>query len=436
MIKVSCIIPIYNASCFLESTIQSIRDQKLNDVEIICVDDCSDDNSLEILRRIQKSDERIKLYKLENHSGAAKCRNFGLCQAVGEYVVFLDADDEFYPDMLSKAYCTAIDKHADLVIWNSKWIPVTIKDGEEIFGIAKDRGRTYLEVPQENVDINILKWADYVPWNKLVRRSILLEKEILFQDIPSDNDVFYSLQVTLNAHKIVFLGSVLMTYYYGRRNSLTQTRLEKKSSIVAAYACCYEYIKSHNHVKISSQDYLNYVFESLQSQLIDSSSGDCAKQSILSDLKDNPVFKTVLEECIYDAEIKLHNRVFVDRILNNVNVIGENYYNYYVDEIKKFWQDSKKKQRKIALWGCGVLGKRFLDMLAEQNITIDYVIDENEEKQESFYRSNKIYAFDEIKDKVDDILVTNYRFVEEISEKAKGKNIIDIVTLSVGMRSY
>ena len=434
MIKASCIIPVYNAGDFLESTIQSIRDQILTDIEIICVDDCSDDNSVEILKEIQKSDERLKVYTMEKRSGAAKCRNFGLCQAKGEYVVFLDADDEFYPDMLSIAYHTAIEKCADLVIWNYRWIPVTIKDGEESFGVAKDVRRDYLEVPREKVDLDILRWAATVPWNKFVRRSMLKEKGIWFQDLPSSNDNFFSMQVVLNAQKIIFLENKLMTYYYGRKSSLTQIRLEKECYLVDALACCYEYIKSLNHANISSKDYLNYVFECLQSHLMNSPSGDYSKQSVLSGLKENPVFKTILEECTNDPEIRLHNRVFVERILNNTYVIGEDYYNYYADEIREFSQESKKLQRKIALWGCGLLGKRLLDILSEQNISIDYVIDEDIEKQGSFYRSNKIYAYDEIKDQVDDILVTNHRFLEEISEKAKGKNIIYIATLPVGRK--
>jgi glycosyltransferase involved in cell wall biosynthesis len=103
MIKplVSVIIPAYNAARTLETTVQSVYGQSLQDFEIVIVDDGSKDNTLEVARRIAASDSRIKVVAQSN-SGAAAARNAGIKAATGEYVAFLDADDLWLPQKLER----------------------------------------------------------------------------------------------------------------------------------------------------------------------------------------------------------------------------------------------------------------------------------------------------------------------------------------------
>jgi len=99
---VSVIIPVYNASSFLMDTIKTIQKQTYENWEAIFVDDCSKDNSVEIIKKEQKKDERIKLVKNKENSGAAVSRNNGIDIATGKYLCFLDADDKWHKDKLSK----------------------------------------------------------------------------------------------------------------------------------------------------------------------------------------------------------------------------------------------------------------------------------------------------------------------------------------------
>ena len=91
-IKVSVIVPVYNAQDYLEQCIVSILEQTLQEIEVICVDDSSTDRSLEILKKYEKEDSRMRVLTQPN-SGAGAARNRGLSQASGEYLSFLDADD-------------------------------------------------------------------------------------------------------------------------------------------------------------------------------------------------------------------------------------------------------------------------------------------------------------------------------------------------------
>lgn len=100
--KVSIIIPVYNASLFLNDTIKTIQDQTYDNWEAIFVNDCSKDDSVSIIKKAQKADKRIVLLENKKNSGAAITRNNGIKYATGRYICFLDADDKWESKKLEK----------------------------------------------------------------------------------------------------------------------------------------------------------------------------------------------------------------------------------------------------------------------------------------------------------------------------------------------
>jgi len=103
MPKVSILVAAYNAVTYLPKCLESLQGQTLGDIEIICVDDCSTDGTLSLMRRYAEADNRIKLFHLDKNHGQAFARNTGLQAAQGEYICFLDADDWYSPDALQRA---------------------------------------------------------------------------------------------------------------------------------------------------------------------------------------------------------------------------------------------------------------------------------------------------------------------------------------------
>ena len=99
---VSIITPVYNAEKFIKETIESVLKQSYEDFEYLLIDDCSTDNSAEIVKSYAKKDSRIKYIKLPENSGAAVARNTGLKHAQGRYIAFIDSDDVWYPEKLEK----------------------------------------------------------------------------------------------------------------------------------------------------------------------------------------------------------------------------------------------------------------------------------------------------------------------------------------------
>ena len=151
MIKVSIIVPVYNTAQYLRRCLDSIISQTLEDIEIICVNDGSTDNSLDILQLYASKDKRIKIINKENE-GLVSARKAGVSEAVGEYIGFVDSDDWIEKEMYGTLYCAASRDDADIVSTDY------IQDGH------------YSSVSKDAIDEGVYKFGDM---NKL-RDSFIL----------------------------------------------------------------------------------------------------------------------------------------------------------------------------------------------------------------------------------------------------------------------
>lgn len=116
--NISVIVPVFNAENYLSRCLDSVLNQTLKDLEVICIDDCSSDNSYNILKSYAEIDSRIKLLKNEMNIGQGLTRNKGLDAAVGEYIAFVDCDDWIEREMYEVLYNRTIQKKYDLVCCN------------------------------------------------------------------------------------------------------------------------------------------------------------------------------------------------------------------------------------------------------------------------------------------------------------------------------
>ena len=179
-IKISVVMPIYNAYDYLRPAMDSVIDQTLRDIEIICIDDGSTDHSFEIIKEYQKLDERIRIVT-ENNAGAGAARNKGLIRARGEYVIFLDADDFYEPTLLERLYEVAERDRLDIAvvgfdIYNSKHARFEPSAEEKHGDIYRDGA---VVSKSTHPDAILQSTTGYI-WNKLFRTSFIREKELLF----------------------------------------------------------------------------------------------------------------------------------------------------------------------------------------------------------------------------------------------------------------
>ena len=192
---ISVIIPVYNKQDYIRDCLDSVTASSFPALEIICADDGSTDASLQILNEYRQKDSRIKVLALE-HNCAGAARNAGLEAAQGVYVHFLDADDRIAaPDVYEKWYLAAEETQADLCecLYTNTDAETGRIHSEPDYG-----ERAYSTVPQTvdlSSDTESLIKGHVVPWNKLIRRSFLLEKGIRFMELScaEDRPFYYEL---------------------------------------------------------------------------------------------------------------------------------------------------------------------------------------------------------------------------------------------------
>lgn len=179
-IKVSVIIPVYNAEKYISSCIESLLGQTLPECEFIFINDGSIDHSKQIIERYMEFDERIKLVNQKNQ-GVSAARNQGLSIASGEYIGFVDADDYIEEDMYEKLYDSAKKSNCDIVMTNFE----SEMDGQKFitkypFPVDCVLGRSYIE---QNLLPYFLK-ADNLNavWNKLYKCKIIIDFRIGFPE--------------------------------------------------------------------------------------------------------------------------------------------------------------------------------------------------------------------------------------------------------------
>lgn len=116
MVKVSVVIPVYNVENYLEECLDSIINQTLKDIEIICINDGSTDASIDILEKYAKADSRIQIFN-QNNSGLSAARNRGIELSKGEFVYFIDSDDYLDLNALKELYDLSVKYGTDFIIF-------------------------------------------------------------------------------------------------------------------------------------------------------------------------------------------------------------------------------------------------------------------------------------------------------------------------------
>lgn len=227
---VSVIIPLYNAEKYIGKCLDSILNQTFQNFEVIVVDDCSTDNSVEIVKSYEpKFGGQMTLLKTEKNSGGGGYvpRNIGLQFSHGEYIFFVDADDFLLETALEILHMAATQYSADVVYtshyysnkknntfievsdkysFNEKKMTLTINDSEKILG-------------QLFTDLGI----HHTPWTKFVNRKLLLENDIEFPLIITGGDFIWTIEVIYHAKR--FLRLPIALYFYNE-SSVSVTRKE------------------------------------------------------------------------------------------------------------------------------------------------------------------------------------------------------------------
>ena len=198
MIKVSIIVPVYNMEKYLRECLDSLVNQTLKDIEIICINDGSKDNSLEILNEYSQKDSRIKVINKENE-GQGVARNLGISKAQGEFIGFVDPDDWVELDMYEKMYNQAKTLDSEIVICDhtrysefdqKSWKPRTFDKAISPVKSVRLNVESGKNIDKELINSTLLVSPCYSV-NKIYNREFLLKNNIKFSQMRCFEDVMY-----------------------------------------------------------------------------------------------------------------------------------------------------------------------------------------------------------------------------------------------------
>lgn len=238
-VKLSIIVPVFNTEKYLSECLNSLINQTLKSIEIICVDDGSTDNSLSILEKFHSKDGRVKIIHQENF-GVSVARNNGIAMAQGEYIGFVDSDDWVDADFFEKLYNASQKFGAEVVAGDFLWY----KGNSQKPKMKYKEEKFYTET-SEKVKNALIPKLNYI-WNKIYKRESLLKLNIPFEKDRYYEDMIWLVQVI---YYMQGFATVPNTFYHYRRHSesiVMQTSAKHLNDWAYAEKKMLDFMREHN----------------------------------------------------------------------------------------------------------------------------------------------------------------------------------------------
>ena len=258
---VSIVMPTYNVAEYLPDTLGGLTNQTFTDFEIIFVDDGSDDETVSILQDFAAKDGRAMVLQ-QAHQYAGAARNLGMQHARGKYILFLDGDDFFLPQMLEKSVEKAEQTGADICVFRANRIDHVTR---EISGMSWSMRIN--KCPQEKVFSiqtnakHIFEFTTAAPWNKLYRSDFVRKYGLTFQETRQSNDIAFICTSLALASKICVIDEDLQTHRFNNKKSLQGTNDKRPECFYEALQELENRLIKYGVYEQAEPAFLNYVMD-------------------------------------------------------------------------------------------------------------------------------------------------------------------------------
>lgn len=273
MPKISVIIPVYNVKEYLPKCLDSVLGQTLHDIEVICINDGSTDNSIEILQNYATKDKRLKIINQAN-GGISSARNAGLKMVQSDYVMFVDSDDYIAPNMAEKLYNMMIKENPDVVICSAECVNQLPKDASldviEWQSWLQPWFDEYVK-PTGVYDVPKTIKDEFISvvWNKLYKTSFIKKYNIEFPLGLIEEDEYWLWAYMLHCQKYAFINERL--YFYVQRSGSIMTTRNANDKVLdileierRIYELAQKYVNINNYREILADWYIKTVKEILE----------------------------------------------------------------------------------------------------------------------------------------------------------------------------
>ena len=408
---VSIVVPVYNGEQFLHESIESILSQTYTNLEIICVCAGCTDASVEIIQKYVQKDQRLILHVEQENHGPAGSRNIGMEMAKGEWIIFLDCDDLFEPDMIEIMLNHAVMEHADICccFWDcfDEQLPgkICVK-----YEKIKEYCDTYPIISVPNERKHIFQTVAYNVWSKLIHRTVYQKEFVNFGNFPSSEDFYFSLIAATEVTKIVYVDQVLVHYRNNiSRNTQTTMMCTEKSYQWEVLDAVYQHIAQKEYEDQFKQSFYNCVCESI---FVSCNYSVSVYRQVFNELHDIYLKKWGMEDRNILEKLSYFNRVICTCVWNGDTKIQETIMR--IEAKVRFVKDMAERGT-CALWGCGYLGQVLLEKLKVEDIEIQHIFDSDRDKLGMKICGQTIEQFQG--ENIDSIIVTSPRYYGEIKDQ-------------------
>ena len=427
MKKISIVMPVHNTGTLLHESIEALSKQSLNDFELICVDDASEDTvTLQVLDFYEQKLPFIKVVHSGKSLGAAEARNRGMDIAVGEYIIFLDSDDEFDEALLESMYDSITGNRADICCCGY----------EEFYEDEQGRHSLGMHFPKEmgsvtqawfcldDLDEAALTLWTSAPW-KLFRRDFILANGIRFQTLPSSNDVYFSCMTAILAKRICYTkcDRPLIFYRQNVKNQISANR--NPGNLLEAVEWLAVDLKRRGLYGAYSNKIAYFLCEHAVYELGASRNEEQCRR-FYYDLRD------FMAECRDRTALQNPKLLyFVDNLFKQeydtgwFRLMGD--YRAQLEMERNTILESLQGYKRIVLWGRGKRGKAFQDFCRTHGIELAGIADRNNRDAGStteygFKVTDKVQALEN----ADVIVASNREIYDFLQAECGGTQCIDL----------
>lgn len=285
---ISIIIPVYNVEKYLVQCLDSVLNQTYNNIEVICVDDGSSDQSPELLHQYQKKHPNLYVYLQEYNQGQGAARNVGLQRSLGDFILFVDSDDFIEIDTVSYLVKKIQETNVDFIRFNAKSFSSEgqlVKENSYSFSQYLTEDKIYSKQEFKNVYLSFMP----SPVLYMFKRELFIDNNIAFPtDIIHEDEVFTAM-IFLYASNCLYVNK----FFYNRRYRTGSTMTEKsEAQTEKSYNSYIKIIKIYNKIletsELSStqQFFLEYRINSIYHPLLKSSKTEQQRKT-LENLKED-----------------------------------------------------------------------------------------------------------------------------------------------------
>lgn len=257
MPKVSLVVPVYNSALYLDELFSSLLHQTYENIEIICVNDGSNDDSLEVLRRYESLDGRVVVVDKPN-SGAAATRNVGIDRAEGDFLCFIDSDDFIELNAIELLVAAAARHQTDVILFGIDYYNDETREFSPHHGaVVRSSIPSQTVFMASEIDHFYKNVIGYTV-NKLYKTSFLKGLSLKFPQIGAHEDMPFTYVALSAASRIFYLDKTLYHYRRSRKGSLSDDTKEQYRFMIQALICFKEMLLEHGLWDKNQRNYLNY----------------------------------------------------------------------------------------------------------------------------------------------------------------------------------